>query len=78
MTPPLPPSIKGVSVTKGDGSTALVVKQADAAKLMGVGPSVIVGWIRRGRVEICLDAKKRQWVFTESLWQQVPEDFQRG
>ena len=76
MPPPLPPSIKGVSVTKADGSKALVVKQVDAAKLMAVSVAVIKGWIHRGKVAICSDGDGRTWVLVESLWAQVPREFQ--
>ena len=78
MTPHLPPSIKGVSVRKEDGSKAEVVSLKDAAKLMGLSREHIKRWVKTGKVEICVDPNGNQMVFVESLWGMVPEEFRRG
>lgn len=78
MPPALPSPIKGISVTKGDGTKALVVSLTDAGKLMAVSREHIKRWVQRGKVEICVDPKGDPLVFVDSLWALVPEEFQRG
>jgi len=77
MPPGLPSPIKGVSVTRGDGSSAVVVTVKDAAALMGLPPSQIKRWIAGGKLAICLDPRGVQRVFVDSLWALVPEEFRR-
>ncbi len=77
MPPSLPSRIKGVSVTKADGSQALVVSTKDAATLMAISRRSIESWIDRGRVTVCVSPRGETMVFVDSLWAQVPEEFQR-
>lgn len=77
-TPPLPSLIKGITVTKADGTKAQVVSLGDAAKLMAVPREQIKRWVKGGKVAICVNPRGEPMIFTESLWAQVPEEFQRG
>lgn len=77
MVPALPSPIKGVTVTKGDGTKAQVVSVTDAAKLMAVPREHIQRWVKTGKVEICVNSRGEPMVFVESLWACVPEEFRR-
>ena len=76
--PPLPSPIKGFTVTKADGTKAVVVSLRDAAKLLLVKREDIKRWVKQGKVPMCVHPQGETMVFVDSLWDMVPKEFQNG
>jgi len=75
--PPIPAGLNSWPVTRDNGVKTRVVTVEDAGKLVDKPVRVIREWIRDGALETTQTTRRRMLVLVDSLWAQVPEEFDR-